>query len=231
MNLISTDQDIEPDTAISKNYTKPIKLLIADDHLVAREGIVFLLSGSPEIEVVGEANNGKEAIKMVDELNPDILICDISMPDLSGIELLKTLESGKRDVKVLILSMHKDSEYIMKSFEYGAMGYLPKNADEGELLKAVDTIYNGDRYLTQEVSNVLAQSMLASKSTVKYNLTTREKEIINNLVKGLSNKQIAAELFISIRTVDTHRTNIMKKLQVNNVASLVKLAMKENLCD
>ncbi|MEQ8336462.1 MAG: response regulator transcription factor [Cyclobacteriaceae bacterium] len=208
-----------------------IRLLIADDHLVAREGIVFLLSGTPGVEVVGEANNGSEAITMLEDLKPDILICDISMPDFNGIELLKKLEDTGQEVKVLILSMHKDSEYIMKSFEHGALGYLPKNADESELLKAIETIHKGERYITQEVSNVLAQSMLASKSTVKYNLTSREKEIINNLVKGLSNKQIAAELFISIRTVDTHRTNIMKKLKVKNVASLVKLALNENLCD
>lgn len=208
-----------------------IRLVVADDHLVAREGIVFLLSGAPGVKVVGEANNGGEAIKLVENLQPDILICDISMPDFNGIELLKKLEESGNEVKVLILSMHKDSEYIMKSFEHGALGYLPKNADEGELIKAIETIHKGDRYLTQEVSNVLAQSMLASKSTVKYNLTSREKEIINNLVKGLSNKQIAAELFISIRTVDTHRTNIMKKLKVKNVASLVKLALNENLCD
>lgn len=209
----------------------PIRLIIADDHLVAREGIVFLLSGQPGIEVVGEANNGREAIEMIDKLSPDILVCDISMPDYNGIELLKTLDERKESVKILILSMHKDSEYIMKSFEYGALGYLPKNADENELFKAIETIYKGERYLTQEVSNVLAQSMLATKSSEKYNLTSREKEIINNLVKGLSNKQIAAELFISIRTVDTHRTNIMKKLKVKNVASLVKLALNENLCD
>jgi len=215
----------------SKKDDTAIRILIADDHLVAREGIVYLLSGSPGIEIVGEANNGREAILLIEELKPDLLICDISMPDFNGIELLKKLEESGRDVKVLILSMHKDSEYIMKSFEYGALGYLPKNADEGELIKAIETIHQGERYLTQEISNVLAQSMLASKSTVKYNLTTREKEIINNLVKGLSNKQIAAELFISIRTVDTHRTNIMKKLKVKNVASLVKLAMNENLCD
>ncbi|MBV6639206.1 MAG: response regulator transcription factor [Cyclobacteriaceae bacterium] len=216
---------------LSGSQKDTIRLLIADDHLVAREGIVYLLSGSPGVEVVGEANNGREAISMIENLKPDILVCDISMPDFSGIELLKKLEDSGQNVKVLILSMHKDPEYIMKSFEYGALGYLPKNADEGELIKAIETIHSGDRYLTQEVSNVLAQSMLASKSTVKYNLTSREKEIINNLVKGLSNKQIAAELFISIRTVDTHRTNIMKKLKVKNVASLVKLALNENLCD
>lgn len=208
-----------------------IKLLIADDHLVAREGIVYLLSGQPNIEIIGEANNGREAIRMIDEFEPDVLICDISMPDFNGIELLKTLRDKELNVKILILSMHRDSEYIMKSFEYGASGYLPKNADESELIKAIETINSGDRYLTQEVSHVLAQSMLASKSSEKYNLTSREKEIINNLVKGLSNKQIAAELFISIRTVDTHRTNIMKKLKVKNVASLVKLALSENLCD
>ncbi len=217
------------DSATVKEGT--IRLVIADDHLVAREGIVYLLSGQPGIEVVGEANNGREAIRMIDELSPDILICDISMPDFNGIELLKKLGEKEVDVKILILSMHKDSEYIMKSFEYGALGYLPKNADENELIKAIETIHQGERYLTQEVSNVLAQSMLASKSSAKYNLTSREKEIINNLVKGLSNKQIAAELFISIRTVDTHRTNIMKKLKVKNVASLVKLALSENLCD
>lgn len=229
--MITNSTRLNTNRKLSETPGKKIRLLIADDHLVAREGIVYLLSGSDEVEVVGEANNGREAIAMIESLNPDILVCDISMPDISGIELLQKVEEGNHEVKVLILSMHKDSEYVMKSFEYGAMGYLPKNADENELLKAIDTIYHGERYLTNEISNVLAQSMIASKSSIKYNLTTREKEIVKQLVQGLSNKQIAAELFISIRTVDTHRTNIMKKLQVKNVASLVKLAMQENLCD
>jgi len=206
-----------------------IKVIVADDHHIARQGIISLISDTAEIEVIGEASNGEMAIGLVENLKPDILISDISMAGLSGIELSEVISDRFPATKVLILSMHKDQEYIQKSFESGAMGYLPKNSDEKELREAILQIHDGNKYITTEVSIILAQSMITQKPQEKFNLTSREQEVLNMLVEGMSNKQIAADLFLSIRTVDTHRTNIMKKLEVKNIAELVKKALSKKL--
>ncbi len=206
-----------------------IKVIVADDHHIARQGIISLISDTAEIEVIGEASNGVMAIGLVESLKPDILISDISMAGLSGIELSEVISDRFPATKVLILSMHKDQEYIQKSFESGAMGYLPKNSDEKELREAILQIHEGNKYITTEVSIILAQSMITQKPQEKFNLTSREQEVLDMLVEGMSNKQIAADLFLSIRTVDTHRTNIMKKLDVKNIAELVKKALSKKL--
>ncbi len=211
------------------NRDSKIKVIVADDHPVARQGIISLLSELENVLVVGESANGEDALKMVESHKPDILISDISMSGISGIELAQMISSNHSATKVLILSMHNDQEYIQMSFESGASGYLPKNSDEKELAEAINVIYSGQKYITTEVSIMLAQSMISKKPHEQYNLTSREQEILNMLVDGMSNKQIAADLFVSIRTVDTHRTNIMKKLDVKNVAELVSKALNKKL--
>jgi len=207
-----------------------IKVVVADDHKIARHGIISLLNESDFIEVVAEASNGEDVVHMVDTLKPSVLISDISMAGKNGIELTGLVSCHYPNTKVLILSMHKDLEYIQKSFENGAMGYLPKNCDEQELVDAIKMIHSQRQYISTEVSSILAQSMINRRSVKNYNLTKREQEILDLLVEGMSNKQIALDLFISIRTVDTHRTNIMKKLDVKNIAELVKLSFSEKLC-
>ena len=210
-----------------------IKVVLADDHPVARGGIKSLINNSGHIEVIGEASDGEEALSLVRRKKPDVLISDISMSGHNGIELAQIVSHECPQTKVLVLSMHDEPEYILKAYEAGALGYLPKNSNETELIEGVNVINSGQKHLTPTVSQILAQGMISDRSdssTVKYNLTKREHEILGMLVDGMSNKQIAADLFVSIRTVDTHRTNIMKKLGVKNAADLVRVCLEENLC-
>ncbi|MEO1054587.1 MAG: response regulator transcription factor [Bacteroidota bacterium] len=209
-----------------------IKVLLADDHGVVRKGIKMLIDDDPSIEIIGETSAGDETIEQTKSLLPDILITDISMPGLSGIEVTKIITKDLPDVKVLVLSTHHDEEYIVKSFEAGAMGYLPKDSEENEIIDAVKSISKGKMYYTKFVSDILARSMLR-KSSPKYEedlaLTDRELEILRCIVDGLNNREIADKLFISARTVDTHRRNIMKKLNTKNTAELVRIAMEKKL--
>jgi len=208
-----------------------IKVVLADDHPFARSGVKSLIDKPDSIEVVAEASSGMEALELVKEKKPDVLISDISMPTLSGLELAEIISKEYPRTKVLILSVHQDQEYILKGYEAGAMGYLPKNSSEDELVEAIHTIHSGQKHINQMVSQILAQSLITEQSIPHqdFNLTKRESEVLRMLIDGMSNKQIAADLFISIRTVDTHRTNIMKKLNVNNAAEMVRVGLNENL--
>ena len=210
-----------------------VKVVLADDHPIVRGGIKTLLESDSSLEVIAEASSGEEALNLVFKMNPNILVTDISMSGLNGIELAQAIADNGGDTKVLILSVHEDHQYIMKGYEAGALGYLPKNSSETELINAIKTINTGQKHLTHSVSQILAQSLIIQQAQPKkdYNLTTREKEVLKMLIDGMSNKQIAADLFISIRTVDTHRTNIMKKLDVNNTAELVRVGLYENLVE
>ncbi len=208
-----------------------ITVILADDHPVVRSGIKSLIKENDDIEIVSEASNGQEALDQVALHHPHILISDISMPILNGIEVASIISEKHAETKVLILSMHMDAEYILKAFEAGVMGYLLKDSDQAELYEAIEAIADGRKYLTKNVSKVLAQSMVKGKRShdAEKDLTTREKSILGLLVDGLRNKEIAANLSISVRTVDTHRTNIMRKLKVNNTAELVKKALSDKL--
>lgn len=208
-----------------------VRIILADDHLIVRNGIKSLLTEIDEIEIVGEASDGQEAIDLVEKLLPDIVVSDITMPKINGIDLIKLINQRYPETKVLILSMHQDDEYIIKAIEAGAKGYLPKDTDEEELLRAIKVINNGEKYLNSMVFDALTYRLSSVKKTRRIEdlLTAREKEILKLLVTGLSNKQIAFKLHISVRTVDTHRTNIMRKLKVNNAAELVRTAIDNKL--
>ena len=162
---------------------------------------------------------------------PHVLVADISMPGLSGIELTALVNKEYPGTKVLILSTHNDEEYISRSFEAGALGYLPKDTNEAQIIAAIKSVSKGDVYYTPEVSNILTQSLIKKKRTLGENqeLTEREKEILKLIVEGLSNKEIGDQLFISVRTVDTHRRNIMEKIEARNTADLVRKALEEGL--
>jgi len=213
---------------------KKIKIIIADDHAIVRRGIRLLLEDVAHFNIIDEASDGQESLDKCKRLTPDILISDVSMPEISGIELTALLKEECPSVKVLLLTMHQEAEYVIQSFKNGVYGYLHKGVEEGEIVTAINEISLGNKYYNHNVAKILAENLVTSDNKDGKGieeLTKREKEILGELVNGLSNKSIADKLFISVRTVDTHRANIITKLNVNKTAALVKYALKNNLVD
>jgi two-component system response regulator DegU len=218
-----------------------INIVLADDHVLVRNGIKAMLESDQELDVIGEASNGLEALETAQRLHPDILVLDIRMPEMNGLEATAKLESYSPDTKAVILSMHDSEEYVLQALDAGAFGYLLKDTDKTEFVKALKQIHGGNKYFSGAVSNVLANRLLntkpftnksnkeAEESLNSYSLTRREKEILQMVVDGKQNKQIAEASGKSVRTIETHRFNIMKKLGVNNAIDMVNKAVKENL--
>lgn len=205
-----------------------IKIVLADDHRLVREGFKALLKKNKDFEIIGEAENGKELLTLLENSSPDLLLLDLSMPDLSGLDVLKKLQSLKPELKVIMLTMHEESDYILQSVQLGVDGYLLKNTEPDELYSAINAVASGQKYFTPVVSNILVSNI--SKLNPKPELLTeREKEVLRYVTEGLSAKMIGEKLFISARTVETHKVNIMKKLEVSNTAELVRRAMEEKL--
>lgn len=208
-----------------------INAVLADDHEIVRKGIKILLEDDGHINVVAEASDGFEAIKKVDELKPDLLITDIRMPEMDGLQTTQKVRSSYPDIKILVLSMHDDEDYILKSAEFGADGYLLKDTSKPEFIKAIDAVMSGQKYFSGDISNILVNSYLNFKggssgsesgTQVESILTKRERQILSLIYNGVSNKEIAEQLGKSVRTVETHRFNIMKKLEVKNIAELLR---------
>jgi DNA-binding NarL/FixJ family response regulator len=210
-----------------------IRVVLADDHVFVRDGIKSLLENEANIEVVGEATDGLEALKMVESCTPDLLILDIRMPNLTGIEVVEKLRSQNNLVKIVMLSMHESEEYVLKSIKAGADGYLLKGSSKDEFLKALHTVSNGGKYFSGDISSILIGQLThpaaiqETKPTQEDELmiTKREKEILKLLLSGKGNKEIAEALDISKRTAEVHRFNLMKKLKVKN---LMELSNKAN---
>ncbi len=209
-----------------------IKILITDDHQIIIDGLKSLLSDEKDLQVIGEASNGKEAIEFLKLLKADVVLMDIDMPVLNGIEATKKIKSEFDDVRVIILTMHNESGLIKTLVAAGADGYILKNSDQSELLEAIRKVASGNQYFSSDVtlsllnknSSQLKQFQTDSKIA---ELTSREIEILKMIAEGNSNKEIGEILFISHRTVDTHRTNLMKKLDVNNIAGLIRYAIQQ----
>ena len=213
-----------------------ISVVLADDHVLVRKGIKAMLESDTEIDVVGEAGNGAEALEVASALKPNILILDIRMPVMNGLEAAAQLNSHAPATKAVILSMHDSEEYVLQALDSGAFGYLLKDTDKNEFVKALKQIHSGNKYFSGAVSNVLANRLLKTKTVARlvpvedpYNLTRREKEILRMVIDGQHNKQISESFGKSVRTIETHRFNIMKKLGVNNAIDMVNKAVKENL--
>ena len=212
-----------------------INIVLADDHVLVRKGIKAMLEADTNIHVVGEASNGLEALEVAKVFKPDILVLDVRMPSMTGLEAAARLHQYAPETKAVILSMHDSEEYVLQALDSGAYGYLLKDTDKDEFVKALRQIYGGNKYFSGGVSNVLANRLMNAKSTNKptpndhYNLSKREKEILGMVVDGKQNKQIADVLDKSVRTIETHRFNIMKKLGVNNAVDMVNKTLKENL--
>jgi len=210
-----------------------IRILIADDHRVFREGIKLILENLQDIEVVGEASDGMEVLQQIETSNPDVILLDISMGELGGIETALILKEKYPGTKILVLSMHHESSYIVHMLEAGAAGFLLKDSGSRELINAIRTVAEGGVYYSKQVSAAIVahltkQSASKEKKT-NIPLTKREQEVLRLIAEENSNAEIADRLFISIRTVDTHRRNLLEKLGAKNTAGLVKAAIKLGL--
>ena len=205
-----------------------IKILIADDHSIVREGIKSMLNDVIDFDFVGEAENGKEAIEKINVLFPDIIIMDISMPIMTGIEAIKIIKKDYSEVKTIVLTIHSEKEYIEQIYKSGATGCLYKNAGKHEFESAIRAIYKGENYFSTDISNALLKEHFNSHDKEK-SLTQRELQILKLIVEEFSNHEIADNLFISVRTVETHRKNLMQKLNIDSTIGLIKYAVKKGL--
>lgn len=209
-----------------------INILIVDDHAVVRKGLKLLLNTESNLNVISEASSVDETLQKLTKITPDILITDINMPNKSGIELLKEVNHKYPHIKIIVLSMHFQAAYAIEAMDLGAKGYVSKDADESEIIDAIKKVYKGEIYFAKTVADELAKDLYKQKKSgdnTEQIISKREKEILKYIVEGLSNKMIADELSLSESTVNTHRYNIMKKLNARNSAELVRKALKESL--
>jgi len=213
-----------------------IRVLIAEDHLMVRAGIRALLEKEGDIHVMGEASNGQEAVEMTRELKPDVLIMDIMMPRMNGIQAAENIQNLKLSVYILILSMYSDEGFVHQALQYGVKGYVLKSSVSDELIMAVRAIANGSTYLSNPISEIIVESVIhpntiRQKDDPLSTLSPREKEILQLIAEEHTSGEIAKLLFISEKTVEKHRAKLMEKLNVRNVAGLVRLAVKYHLVD
>jgi DNA-binding NarL/FixJ family response regulator len=210
-------------------YTEnPIRIIIADDHPLVRDGLKSVLNKIPEFEVVAEAEDGRQLLQLIAEHRPHVALVDISMPHLNGLDALQKLSGQYPDLKTIVLTMHEEPEYILKSLSSGAKAYLLKNVEPQELQKAIRTVARGGKYYNHTVSEIIMDN-LTKPEPEEEALTPREMEVLQLVCRGMSNYQIASELFISIRTVEKHRVNVLRKMQAVNTADLVRKAMAKGL--
>jgi DNA-binding NarL/FixJ family response regulator len=201
-----------------------IRILLADDHPLIRAGFKSLLGKNERFEIVGEAENGKELLEYASTLLPDIVLSDISMPLINGLDALEQLVDLHPSIKFILLTMHEEREYILRALKVGASGYLLKSIERFELERAIITVYEGGKYFSPMVTNILADAVAKPEVIDHADITPREKEVLELVAKGNSTKQVADILGISVRTVESHRINMLKKMKVSNTAELIKKA-------
>jgi len=210
-----------------------IKIILADDHAIVRSGLARLLQQQEGIEIVGQADNGVSAVALAKQLSPDIVVMDIGMPDLNGIEATRQVVKESPRIKVIGLSMHSSKKYIREMFKAGASGYLLKNCSFEELTEAINVVIAGKTYISPSISTAVIGDYISGavddKSSVFAVLTEREREVLQLLAEGKTTKQIAERLHISSKTVEAHRLKIMHKLDIDNIAQLTKYAIQEGL--
>jgi DNA-binding NarL/FixJ family response regulator len=212
------------------------RVIIVEDHTILRDGLRSLLESHSEFQIVGEASDGREAVRVVERLQPDLALMDLSMPRMDGIEAIREIKKQWPKTRVLALTVHNTEEYIMATLEAGADGYLLKDATHTELINAVRIVLSGNRYLCPGISEKIIEGYLQGRKITKTQsvwetLTPREREILKLIGEGYKNKEIAEHLFISVKTVEKHRSNLMEKLQLHNSATLTAYALKKGLID
>jgi len=210
------------------------RIVLAEDHTILREGLRSLLSSNPNFEIVGEAEDGREAIRCVEKLKPDLILTDLSMPRMNGMEAIKEIKRESPETKVLVLTVHKAEEYILAAFRAGADGYLLKDSTHAELVMAVNKVLSGKHYISPEISEKVVEGYLEGKKALKSKtswetLTQREREILKLIAEGYKNKEIADDLCISVKTVEKHRANLMEKLNLHNAQALTAFAIEKGL--
>ena len=211
-----------------------IRVLVADDHAIVREGLGIMLGNQPDMEVVGLATNGREAIRMVDQYQPDVAVMDISMPELNGIEAISQMLPRHPNIKVIVLSIHETKPYVYRALKAGAKGYLIKETAGLEVVDAVREVYRGERYLSQRIADLLTDISFRSlensgETSPLEQLSPREREILQLVAEGKTSQEIAQRLSISSKTVDTYRSRLMHKIGVEDVAGLVKFAIQHGV--
>ncbi len=210
-----------------------IKILLADDHKIIRDGLKSLIDNEPGMGVAAEARNGREAVKLAASLKPDIIIMDISMPDLNGIEATRQILSDNSLNKVIAFSMHSDKRFVVEMLRAGAMAYLLKDSAFEELVRAIKAVADGQIYLSPRITGTVIKDYMnqlnSSDVSESVSLTSREREVLQLIAEGQTTKQIASQLHVSVKTVETHRRQIMDKLKIHSIAELTKFAIREGL--
>jgi len=210
---------------------KKIRILLADDHAVVRQGFKMILGAQPDMEIVGEAGNGREALELASSLKPDLVVMDVAMPELNGIEATRRMAEAAPHTRVLALSMHKDSVYVREILRAGARGYLLKDSVAADLVSAVRAVAGGEGYISPAVSNAVLDDYRRHVTNPIDMLTSREREVLQMLAEGKTNKEIATVLNLSVYTVDAHRGRIMEKLNLHSINELVRFAVRNGLID
>jgi two-component system response regulator NreC len=213
-----------------------IKLFLVDDHTIVRDGIKALLADHPDFLIIGEAQSGDILLELLKQNKPDIILMDIALPGKSGIVLCRLIKELYPDIRILFLSMYTTEEFAVNAVQAGASGYLPKNISQAELLLAIRTIYAGEDYYSKVISDILLKHYLLTTKASQVNtqsepLSKRENEILTLIAEGLSNTEISERLFISTRTVESHKNHIMQKLKLKTPMDLIKVALKNNPAD
>jgi DNA-binding NarL/FixJ family response regulator len=211
--------------------SKKTRVLLADDHGLVRQGFRMILAAESDMEIVGEAANGREAAEMAERLQPDVVVMDVAMPELNGIEATRRLSESAPRTRILALSMHKDSVYVREILRAGARGYLLKDAFDRDLVGAVRAVARGDGYLSPAVSDAVLSDYRKHVSDPLDLLSTREREVLQMLAEGKTNKEIASQLNLSVYTVEAHRGRIMEKLNLHSIGELVRFAVRSGMID
>jgi len=216
---------------------KPYRLIIAEDHTILREGLKALIGSDPELEIIGEAIDGRDAVSCVEELAPDLVLMDLSMPKMHGLEAIKEIKSRFPKTKILTLTVHKTEEYVYAALQAGTDGYVLKDATHAELSLAIKNVLKGNQYLSPAISAKVIKGYLGGEKTPLENsawndtLTQREREVLKLIAEGHKNREIADLLFISAKTVEKHRSNLMGKLKLHNVAAITAYAIEKGLVE
>jgi two-component system response regulator NreC len=215
---------------------RPYRIILTEDHTILRQGLRVLLSSDPDFKIVGEAEDGRESVRLAETLLPDLILMDLSMPKMTGMDAIIEIKKRSTDTKIVVLTVHRGEEYVLSALKAGADGYVLKDANHGELTTAIRKVLEGKRYLSPDISGKVIEGYLEGKNALRKKtswdtLTPREREILKLIAEGYKNREMAEALFISPKTVQKHRANLMEKLDLHNTAALTVFAIEKGIVD